>query len=102
MCLCNYQFFVLVSAGAILDQAFGVALAVVIFYAITQPIFVYGVYRRVGISVREVGLLYLKPTAYAGVSVGLGWHFRLCQCFLTSHSGASPSFVQLLAEPTRS
>lgn len=63
-------FFGLVMAGALLDQEVGVACAVCAFYAVTQPIFVYGVYRRVGVSLRQVALIYLKPTLYAALAVG--------------------------------
>lgn len=63
-------FFDLVGIGAVLDQAFGTACAVGAFYAITQPLFVYGVYRKVGISVRETASLYFTPMTYAIVSVG--------------------------------
>lgn len=65
-------FFALVIAGAYADQAIGVAIAVCLFYAITQPIFVYGVYRRFGLGVRQVALLYIKPAALAGSAVGAG------------------------------
>ena len=65
-------FFGLVAIGAILDRAIGVAFAVCIYYAITQPLFVYGVYRRVGVTVRQVAGIYLWPTGCAAAAVGTG------------------------------
>jgi O-antigen/teichoic acid export membrane protein len=65
-------FFVAVFIGAKLDDAVGVAWAVCLFYTITQPIFICGVYRRIGVTTRQVMSIYLKPTAYAAVAVGLG------------------------------
>jgi PST family polysaccharide transporter len=65
-------FFLLVTIGAKLDQAIGVAWAVCAFYAISQPIYVWAAYRRLGIGARAVAMIYLRPTAYAGVAVGLG------------------------------
>ncbi len=65
-------FFLLVTIGARLDQAIGVACGVCAFYAISQPVYVWAVYRRLGIGARAVAMIYLRPTAYAGVAVGLG------------------------------
>lgn len=65
-------FFALVTVGALLHQAIGVAWAVCIFYALTQPVYVFRVYRRIGMTVREVARIYLEPTAYAAVAVGTG------------------------------
>ena len=65
-------FFVLVTAGALLDQAVGVAWAVCIFYALSQPLFVYGVYSRVGVGMGQVAWMYLMPSLYAAVAVGAG------------------------------
>ncbi len=65
-------FFTLVVIGEMLDQAVGVAVAVCVFYAVTQPVFVYGVYRRVGVSRRQVALIYLLPTLFSAIAVGIG------------------------------
>ncbi len=65
-------FFLLVGIGALLDQAVGVAWGVCAFYAISQPLFVWAVYRRLGISGSRVAKIYLRPTAYAAVAVGSG------------------------------
>lgn len=65
-------FFILVWLGAEWKQGIGVAWAVSLFYAVTQPIFVCSVYRRVGISLSQTMALYLQPTAYAIVAVGAG------------------------------
>ena len=65
-------FFVLVVIGAVLDGAVGVAWAVCAYYALTQPIYVFRVYRRIKLTVWQVILIYLRPTAYAAVAVGAG------------------------------
>jgi len=65
-------FFIAVFIGAKLDEAVGVAWAVCLFYAITQPIFICRVYRRIGVTKRQVMGIYLRPTAYAAVAVGIG------------------------------
>ena len=65
-------FFALVIAGALLDQAVGVAWAVCAFYALSQPVFVYGVYRRVGVSMGQVAQIYLAPALYGAIAVGSG------------------------------
>jgi len=65
-------FFALVSIGAALDQAVGVAWAVCAFYATIQPVYVYRVYRRIGLTAWRVALMHLQPAAYAAVAVGVG------------------------------
>jgi PST family polysaccharide transporter len=65
-------FFALVCVGALTDRAQGVAIAVAIFYTVTQPFFVAAAFRRVGVSTWRVALLYLRPGAIAAVSVGAG------------------------------
>ncbi len=65
-------FFVLVAIGAALDQGIGVACGVFVYYAVTQPLFVYGVYRRVGVTARQVASIYLWPTGCAAAAVGAG------------------------------
>ncbi len=64
-------FFLLVGVGALLGQAIGVAWAVCAFYAISQPLYVWAVYRRLGITGRQVAIIYLRPTVLAGTAVGL-------------------------------
>ncbi len=65
-------FFALVAVGAVLGQAVGVAWAVCAFYALTQPIYAYRVFRRIGVTAWQVALIYLRPTAYAAVAVDVG------------------------------
>ena len=65
-------FFLLVTIGAYLDQAVGTAWGVAIYYATTQPMFVWGVFRRIGISTRQVVSIYVVPTMLSIVAVGLG------------------------------
>ena len=65
-------FFALVIVGAVLGKAIGVAWAVCAFYALSQPAFVYGVYRRVGVGVGRVAWMYLAPSLYAAIAVGSG------------------------------
>ena len=66
-------FVVLVVSGALLDQAVGVAWALCVYYAITQPIFVFSVYRRVGVTAGRVASIYLEPIGYAAAAVGVGF-----------------------------
>lgn len=65
-------FFVFVAIGAAVDQEFGVAFAICLYYAITQPIYVQRVFQRVGVSVRQVAMVYLRPMFYAALAVGAG------------------------------
>ena len=65
-------FFLLIAAGALLDKSYGVAWAVCIYYAVSQPPFVYAVFRRVGVSLSEVARIYIKPTICAVIAVGIG------------------------------
>ena len=65
-------FFVFVVVGAQLDGAIGVAWAVGAFYAISQPIYVFRVFRRIGLTARQVAAMYLQPTAYAAAAAGAG------------------------------
>ncbi len=74
-------FFALVVIGALLDQAVGVSMAVCVFYAFSQPIFVYGVYRRVGVSLRQVVLIYALPSLFAVVATGIGLALSMLPLF---------------------
>ena len=65
-------FFALVATGAIFDQAVGVAWAVCAYYAITHPVYAFLVFRRIGLTARQVALMHLQPTAYAAAAVGVG------------------------------
>ena len=77
-------FFALVIGGALLDKLYGVAFGVFLYYAITQPLFVLGVYRRVGMTARQVAPLYLKPIFLAGLAVGLALGVSLLVPLTTS------------------
>jgi len=76
-------FFVLVAIGAALDQAIGVACAVCLYYAVTQPLFVFAVYRRVGVTARQVAGIYLWPTGCAAAAVGAGLALSKLPAFAT-------------------
>jgi O-antigen/teichoic acid export membrane protein len=65
-------FFALVFAGALLDQAVGVACGVCIFYA-TKPAFVYLAFRRIGVTPREIAAVYLKPISLSLPAIGVSW-----------------------------
>lgn len=65
-------FFGLVTLGALLHEAIGVAWAVCAFYAVVQPIYAFCVFRRIGLTAWQVALLYLQPAAYAAAAVGVG------------------------------
>lgn len=66
------MFFVLVIAGALLNQGVGIAYAVCLFYTATQPVLIYQVLSRVGVSLREVTLIYVEPTVLTVAAVGSG------------------------------
>ena len=66
-------FFIFVIVGALLDSAIGVASGVFLYYFITQPLYVCGVYRRVGVRTSNVIRMYFQPTFYAAVTVGFAW-----------------------------
>ena len=70
-------FFVLIGIGAWLDKAVGVAWALCVYYAATQPVFVYVVYRRCGVTIGQVAALYLKPIVCGAVRIGLGFAVAL-------------------------
>jgi O-antigen/teichoic acid export membrane protein len=59
-------------AGALLDQAVGVACGVCIFYA-TKPAFVYLAFRRIGVTPREIAAVYLKPISLSLPAIGVSW-----------------------------
>ena len=65
-------FFAFVTAGAFSDGAVGVAWAVCAYYVLVQPIYAFLVFRRIGMTARQVALLHLLPAAYAAAAVGLG------------------------------
>ena len=65
-------FFLLVTIGGLWDQALGVAWAVCLFYGLSQPVFVYSVYRRVGVTKGRVALMYGLPLCYAAFATGAG------------------------------
>jgi O-antigen/teichoic acid export membrane protein len=92
-------FFVMVTIGGMLDQAVGVAWAVCLFYVITQPIFICAAYKRIGVKRRQVAAIYLRPTAYAALAVGLGRGLSLLPPF-AAHAPAQIAVVCLFAAPT--
>ncbi len=65
-------FFAFIVVGAVLHGAVGVAWAVCVFYALTQPVYVCLSYQRIGMTMGQVALIYLQPTVYAAVAVGAG------------------------------
>ena len=65
-------FFALVTAGAALRDALGVAWGVCAFYAVIQPVYAFFVFRRIGMTARQVALMHLQPAAYAAAAVGAG------------------------------
>ena len=69
-CVLSPVFFVVVTIGAHLAAATGVATAVSLFYAVLSPCFSYVVFRRMGAPLRDVVAIYLAPTAFAVVAVG--------------------------------
>jgi len=65
-------FFVLVTVGAVLDQAVGVAWGVCAYYAVIQPLYAFHVFRRIGLTAWQVTLLHVEPAVYAAAAVGVG------------------------------
>lgn len=66
-------FFLLITPGALLGGATGTALAVGLYYLITQPIFVCVTLRRLDLSPRDIIPLYVMPTLFSGIAFGLGY-----------------------------
>ena len=69
-CVFSPIYFVVVTIGAHLATATGVAIAVSMYYAVLSPCFSYVVFRRMGSSLRDVVAIYLAPTAFAVIAVG--------------------------------
>ncbi len=65
-------FLLLAAAGARTDGAVGTAASVAFYYVATQPIFVWSVFRTLGVKPRAIASLYLKPAALGAVAVGAG------------------------------
>ncbi len=65
-------FFTLVSIGTLLKGSIGTAAGVFLHYVLTQPPFVFGVYRRLGLTISDVASIYVKPTMFAAVATGSG------------------------------
>ncbi len=65
-------FFVLVTLGALMQEAIGVAWAVCAFYAVVQPIYAFCVFRRIGLTALQVALMHVQPAAYAAAAFGVG------------------------------
>jgi PST family polysaccharide transporter len=65
-------FFAAIGCGIYLGQGLGVAIAVAVFYAITQPVYSWLCFRRGGGTVRDVAWIYLGPTLGAALATGAG------------------------------
>jgi PST family polysaccharide transporter len=61
-------FFVLVDLGAISHGAVGVAAAVAVFYAVSQPVYVYFAFKEIGVTKSQVAGIYLRPILYCVIS----------------------------------
>jgi O-antigen/teichoic acid export membrane protein len=61
-----------IGCGLYLGQGLGVAIAVAVFYAVTQPVYSYLCFRRGGGTVREVAWIYLGPTLGAALATAAG------------------------------
>jgi hypothetical protein len=66
-------FFVLAYVGARLDGAEGVAICVAAFYALVTPYYSYLVFKRVGITVRDLASFYIYPAAAAALTMGAAY-----------------------------
>ncbi len=65
-------FILSVMIGERIAQAVGVAWGVAVFYILTQPIYVYAAFKRVGVRKAEIAALYLKPACLSAASTALG------------------------------
>lgn len=63
-------FFSMVTVGAALGKAGGVALAVAFYYIVLGPTFSLITFARYGAEWREIARLYVKPPLISGVAVG--------------------------------
>ncbi len=71
-------YFLLVAIGAREGGAMGTAIGVCAYYMTTQPLFVFTVFRRIGIGAGAIAALYLRPAALSllafGVALALADH----------------------------
>lgn len=58
-------FFTMVTAGALYFSGVGVAIAVSSFYIAFAPVYSYKVFRKVGISLKEIAGIYVPPVSIA-------------------------------------
>ena len=65
-------FLAMVSCGAKLGGAIGTAAAVALYYMTTQPLFVWSVFRTLGVTRRDVAALYLTPLFSGAIAAGTG------------------------------
>ncbi len=65
-------FLLMVSCGARLGGAIGTAAAVALYYVTTQPLFVWSVFRTLGVTRCDVAGLYLIPLLSGGLAAGAG------------------------------
>jgi PST family polysaccharide transporter len=68
-CVFSPIFFVVVALGAYLASATGVAVAVSLFYIVLAPCYSYAVFRRLGVSLREVVAVYPASTVFAAIAM---------------------------------
>lgn len=61
-------FFVMVTAGALYFSGIGVAFAVSGFYIAFAPVYSYRVFRKVGVSLKEISTIYVPPVIFATIS----------------------------------
>jgi PST family polysaccharide transporter len=69
-------FFAFVSAGALLHEAFGVAVGVALFYILLAPVYCYAVFRPVGAtSWRAIALIYVAPALLSAAASSAAYAF---------------------------
>jgi PST family polysaccharide transporter len=75
-CIFGPAFFLLIAVGAYFGAATaigastGVAIAVSLFYVILPPCFSFAAFRRTGVSLRSIGMIYVNSTAVSTIAIG--------------------------------
>lgn len=66
-------FFAIVTVGALVDKAVGVAVAVAVYYLIFGPVYSLATFIHHGGRARDVVPLYIRPPLFAAVAMGMAY-----------------------------
>ena len=75
-CIIGPAFFLLVAVGAYfgaetaIGASTGVAVAVSLFYVILPPCFSFAAFRRTGVSLRSIAMIYVNSTTVSTIAIG--------------------------------